>query len=352
MDTHGSDPNMPGLPQMPFTPPGGQTPYASAPPARRSGAGWKVFFGIVLGLSLVANVMLLAVVFAVVAVFSAGSGSMVDEVVVRPGRASNKIAVVSIAGMIAGDQADYFHRQIEAARKDKAVKGVIIRVNSPGGTIAASDRIYNEIRVFRKECSKPVVAFMEGLAASGGYYTSVACQKIIAEPTTITGSIGVISWYFAMQELLEDKLGIVPVVVTGGDKKDWPSAFRVPTEEQRQYLQERLIAPAYERFIRVVIDGRKDVLSEPEVRKLADGSIYTAELAMAEKLIDHVGYLDDAIDVVKSMAKVKEARVVEYRRPFTMSALLRGQESMSLKVDKMLIHELSRPELMYLWSAF
>ncbi|HEX42017.1 MAG TPA: signal peptide peptidase SppA [Phycisphaerales bacterium] len=352
MDTHCSDPNTPGLPQMPFTPPGGQMPYAPVPPTRRSGAGWKIFFGIVLGLSMLANAMLLAVVFAVVAVFSASSRSMVDEAVVRQGPASNKIAVVSIAGMIAGDQADYFHRQIEAARKDKAVKGVIIRVNSPGGTIAASDRIYNEIRMFRKECSKPVVAFMEALAASGGYYASVACEKIIAEPTTITGSIGVISWYFAMQELLEDKLGIVPVVVTGGEKKDWPSSFRVPTEEQRQYLQERLITPAYERFVQVVIDGRKGVLAEPEVRKLADGSIYTAELALAEKLIDRVGYLDDAIDVVKSMAKVKEVRVVEYRRPFTMSALLRGQESMSLKVDKMLIHELSRPELMYLWSAF
>ncbi len=349
MDFQDNGPKMPGMP--PQYPP---MPQMVAPQPRRSGAGWKVFFGIMLALSLIANAVLIMVVFVVIALFSAGSSSMLDEVTVREGPMTRKIAVVSITGTIAAEQANYFHQQLEAAKKDDSVKGVIIRVNSPGGTISASDRIYNEIQMFRKDCTKPVVAFMEGLAASGGYYASVACEKIIAEPTTITGSIGVISWYFAMQQLLEDKLGVVPVVVTGGDKKDWPSSFRVPTEEQRQYLEDRLIKPAYERFIQVVIAGRKDVLSEQEVRELADGSIYTAELALDKNLIDEIGYLDDAVDAVKAMAGIGDARVVEYRRPFSMASLLMGQtqQSASLKMDKTLIYELSRPELMYLWSAF
>ncbi len=99
---------------------------------------------------------------------------------------------------------------------------MIIRVNSPGGTISGSDQIHNEIVKYRSETNQPVVAFMQGVAASGGYYSSVACDKIIAEPTAITGSIGVIMGYLVLQQLLEEKLGIQPIVVKAGDKKDWP----------------------------------------------------------------------------------------------------------------------------------
>lgn len=115
---------------------------------------------------------------------------------------------------------------------------------------------------------------MQGIAASGGYYTSVACDKIIAEPTTITGSIGVISLYLVVQELLEHKLGILPVVIKAGAKKDWPSYFQAPSEEQLQYLQNKLVNPAYERFVQIVAEGRNATLTESQVRQLADGSIF------------------------------------------------------------------------------
>ncbi len=232
------------------------------------------------------------------------------------------------------------------------MKGLIVLVNSPGGTISGSDRIYKEILKFREEEKRPVIAFMQGVAASGGYYTSVACEKIIAEPTTITGSIGVISWWLVVQELLEDKLGVLPVVVKSGQKKDWPSSFRTPTPEEIQYLRDKVITPALERFVDVVADGRKESLMMAEVRQLADGGIFGAEEAKKEKLIDEIGYLDDAIEMVKKMAKIEKARVVQYRRPFSLAGFLSYRKSNFLKIDRATLYELSTPQILYLWSAY
>jgi len=142
---------------------------------------------------------------------------------------------------------------------------------------------------------------MQGVAASGGYYTSVACDKIIAEPTAITGSIGVIMGYLVVQELLEEKLGIQPVVIKEGRRKDWPSSFQPPTEEQLQYLQDKVLTPAYERFVQIVDEGRPS-LTLADVRRLADGGIYSTSEALNENLIDEIGYLDEAIKQVKSLA--------------------------------------------------
>ncbi|MBA7697802.1 putative signal peptide peptidase SppA [subsurface metagenome] len=244
------------------------------------------------------------------------------------------------------------YRQLNAARQDKRVKGLIVRVNSPGGTISGSDQIYKEILKYREKENKPVVAFMQGVAASGGYYTSVACDKIVAERTTITGSIGVISWYFVVKELLEKKLGILPVVVKSGEKKDWPSSFEEPNEVHRQYIKDKLIEPAYERFVEVVAKGRKSSLTEAEVRRLADGGIFGAQEALDEKLIDDVGYLDNAIELVKSMAKIDKAQVVEYRKPFSLAGFLSYRKPNFLKIDRTTLYELSTPQVLYLWSAY
>jgi protease-4 len=256
-----------------------------------------------------------------------------------------------VQGIINGEKARDIYSQIKTAKEDERVKGLIIRVNSPGGTISGSDQIYNEILKYRSEEDKPVVAFMQGVAASGGYYTSVACEKIIAEPTTITGSVGVIAGHFIFQELLEQKLGILPVIFKSGEKKDWPSPFQPITEEQRQYIQEKLIAPAYNRFVQVVADGRES-LTLADVKRLADGSIYGAEEALAEKLIDKIGYLDEAIEQVKSLAGIEKAQVVEYRRPFSLSYLLSSRSKNILKIDRTTLYELSTPQVLYLWSLY
>jgi protease-4 len=300
-----------------------------------------------------ANIALVLMLIGIIAVFAVGrSGSMLAEEVIREGPASAKIAVITVEGIIYGELAKDVYQQLEKARQDRHVKGLIIRVDSPGGLISASDQIYKEILKYRQTEGKPVVAFMQDIATSGGYYTSVACDKIIAEPTALTGSIGVIMGHFVFQELLENKLGILPVIITAGKKKDWPSSFHVPTEEQLQYLRDKLITPAYERFVQVVAEGRQSQLTIDDVKRLADGGIMGAQEALNEKLIDEIGYLDDAIGLVKSLAGIKEARVVEYRKPFSLASFLSYRSQNVFKIDKTMLYELSTPQVLYLWSAY
>jgi protease-4 len=347
----GSNISGPMQPQPPTPMPG----YGVSPPPARSparGTGWRIFWGIMLGFSVMANVVLFLMLIGVVALFATGQRGLLTEEVVREGPASHKIAMVTVQGIIHGELANDVYQQLKAARQDRRVKGIIVRVNSPGGTISASDQIYTQIRKFQQEEKKPVVAFMQGVAASGGYYASVACEKIMAEPTTITGSIGVISWWLVVQELLEDKLGVLPVTIKSGQKKDWPSSFRQPAPEELQYMQDKLVTPAYERFVEVVAEGRKASLSSERVRQLADGGIYGAREALEEKLIDEIGYLDEAIDLVKSMAGIDRARVVEYRKPLSLSDFLSYRQQNLLKLDKATLYELGTPQILYLWSAY
>ncbi|MEK7996449.1 MAG: signal peptide peptidase SppA [Planctomycetota bacterium] len=307
---------------------------------------------ILLVLSVMANIAMFLMLIGVIAVFATGQRSMLAEDVVREGPSRNRIAMVTVQGIIHGELANDVYRQLKAAREDRRVRGIIVRINSPGGTISASDQIYKEIRKYREEVKKPVVAFMQGVAASGGYYASVACDKIVAEPTTVTGSIGVISWWLVVQELLEDKLGVLPVTITSGQKKDWPSSFREPSPEELQYMRDKLITPAYERFVEIVAEGRKELLSPEAVRQLSDGSIFGAQEALEVKLIDEIGYLDRAIGMVKSMAGIDEAEVVEYRKPLSLMDFLSYRKASLPKLDRNLLYELGTPEILYLWSAY
>ena len=319
---------------------------------RRKGSGWRIFWGIVLALSFMANVALFMMLIGVVAIFATGQRGVLDEEIIREGPARNKIAMISLQGVIYGESASDIYRQLKIVRKDKHIKAVIIRVNSPGGTISASDQIYMEINKFRAEENIPVVAFMQGVAASGGYYASVACDEIIAEPTTITGSIGVISWYLVVQELLEDKLGILPVTIKSGRKKDWPSSFRKPEPDEIQYMRDKVITPALERFIEVIAEGRKATLTIEEIRKLADGGIFGAKEAKEEKLIDKVGYLDDAIELAKKWAKIDKAQVVQYRKPFSFANFFSYRKPNLLNLNRATLYELGTPQILYLWSAY
>jgi len=319
---------------------------------KKKGAGWRIFWGIVLALSVMANIALFTMLIGVIALFATGQRGILDEEIIRQGPSRNKIAMISLQGVINGESASDIYRQLKVVRRDKHVKAVIVRVNSPGGTISASDQIYNEICKFREEKNIPVVAFMQGVAASGGYYTSVACDQIIAEPTTITGSIGVISWYLVVQELLEDKLGILPVTIKSGRKKDWPSSFRKPEPEEIQYMRDKVITPALERFIEVIAEGRKATLTIEEIRKLADGGIFGAKEAKEEKLIDDIGYLDDAIELAKSLAKIDKAQVVQYRKPFSFTDFFSYRKPNLLNLNRAKLYELGTPQILYLWSAY
>ena len=320
-------------------------------PKQKKSTGWKIFFAIMLFFSVLANLAMVVILVATVAVFTARTTEGLIEEKIEFGPRKNKIAVVRLEGIINREMADDIIEQIESARKDINVKALIIRTFSPGGSVFASDRIHNQIKEFRHKTNKPVVAFMEGLAASGGYYTSVACDKIIAEPTTITGSIGVIMGHFVLKELLEEKLGIQPVVIKSGPKKDWPSSFSEVTDEQKEYLQNKLIGPAYERFVLLIAQGREEQLSLEEIRLLADGSIYNATEAMDNGLIDGIGYMDDAIELAKSLAGIEKASVVEYKRPFSLTSWLDSKTELLSRLDRAGLYELTTPQLMYIWHT-
>jgi protease-4 len=324
-----------------------QPPVVNTPKKR---TGWRIFWGIILGLSVLANIALFLMLIGLAAVFVVGQKGIFTEEVIQAGPRTAKIAVITVQGTIDDEQAQDVYKQIKSARQDKRVKGLILRVNSSGGTPSGSDQICNEIRKYRQEEDKPVVAFMQGIAASGGYYVSVGCDQIVAEPTAITGSIGVIAGYFVIQQLLEEKLGIQPAIFKSSEKKDWPSPYQQVTEEQRRYIQDKLITPAYDRFVQVVAEGRREVLTLADVKRLADGSIYGAKEALSEKLIDKIGYIDEAVEQVKSLAGIEKAQVVEYRKPFSLAYLLSSRSRNILKIDKSTLYELSTPQVLYLWS--
>jgi protease IV len=326
-----------------------QPPQITYPPVQKRKSGWRIFFGIILAFSLLANFVLFMIIIAVALFSSAGQQKGFSEELIKAGDKSNKIAVIDLKGIIMDDMAEEITKQFKIASKDSSIKAVIVKINSPGGTVSASDQIYHEIKNYRKNSGKPVLAFMEGMAASGGYYSSVACDKIIAEPTTITGSIGVIMSYLVLQDLLNQKLGIMPVTIKSGEKKDWPSAFHAPTEEQLKYIEDKLIQPAYKRFVQLVADGRPE-LETDEVFRLADGSIYYASEAKDLKLIDQIGYIDDAIQLASSMAKITKPHVIEYKKVFSFSDIFASNAKTSIKIDRATIYEFTNPQILYMWN--
>ncbi len=328
----------------------GNTYLNSPPSVPKKSIGWKIFFGIILAFSILANILLFVSLIIVGSISLAGTSKkgVYKENLIQTGPSCSKIVIINIEGIIQNEMAKEIAEQIDNAKADDKVKAVIFRIVSPGGAVGASDRLYYQINCYKKETGNPVVAFMDTLAASGGYYASAACDKIIAEPTAITGSIGVIMGHFVLQDLLEMKLGIKPVVVKSGPHKDWPTSFEPVTDEQLEYLNSKLIMPTYERFVSIVAESRKGVLDANQVKTLADGSIYNAQEAFDKKLIDEIGYLPDAIKLAKSLANLDKAKVVEYEKPFTFESIF-GANSMLHKFNRSTLYELTTPQLMYLW---
>jgi protease-4 len=331
--------------------------YESNPQSQRpKTSGWRIFLNIFLVLSIVGNIFLFLAVLGLGAVaatsgFSGSSSEFVEKVLVE-GPASKKIAVINLDGIIQDNVSEEVRLQIKAASESPQVKGVILRINSPGGMVSSSDQIHHYLKNLREKTGIPVVAFMQGIAASGGYYSAVACDHIIAEPTVITGSIGVIMNHLVFKDLLETKLGILPEVLKSGPKKDWPSMYAPMSEEQKQYLNEKLIVPTYDRFVDLVSEGRSATLSPEEVRKLADGSIYTAQEALHNGLIDEIGFFEDAVNSAKELAGLtnQDVRVVEYTQPLSWLSAL-GAKSQTPIIDSKVIEKLLVPQLMYIWDG-
>jgi len=209
----------------------------------------------------------------------------------------------------------FVREALRKAEEDSDVTGLIVRINSPGGSVAASDTIYHEIMNFKQKRKIPVVAYITELCASGGYYVASASDRIIASPAAVTGSIGVIAMKINLEGLFS-KIGVSGETFKSGPKKDFWSPFRPSTPEEKKMLQD-LINRFYERFIAVVYANRQKLLTEAEVRSLADGRILAAGEALEKKLIDRVAYLDETIGMMKQELDINQARVITYARPET-----------------------------------
>lgn len=236
------------------------------------------------------------------------------------------------------------------AEKDDDLAGIILRINSPGGTVAASDIIYHEIKGFESRKKVPVYTCITGLGTSGAYYIATATDLIVAHPTAVTGSIGVILLGFNLEGLL-DKVGISETTIKSGDKKDIMSPFRKSTPEELKIMQ-NIIDSFAARFRGVVLARRNNRLDEKELKKLADGRIYTADQALSAGLVDRVEYLDDAIDEMKKSLGLKEARIVTYYRQGSYKGSIysaAAKEINLINIDAGGLEMLSSPQFLYLW---
>ncbi|MBS1912585.1 MAG: signal peptide peptidase SppA [Bacteroidetes bacterium] len=208
-----------------------------------------------------------------------------------------------------------FAEAMESARKDASVKAVVIRIDSPGGDAGASDAMWREVMLTRK--LKPVIVSMGGVAASGGYYVAAAADTIVADPTTITGSIGVFGLWFTMQKLFEEKLGVHMETIKTGPNADMFSASRPPTDLERSILA-RHIDTTYQRFLNVVAQGRK--MSVADVDQIAQGRVWTGEQARERHLVDVLGGLDSAVSIAAHRVGLKEGtysvRILPRQRTF------------------------------------
>lgn len=233
----------------------------------------------------------------------------------KTGISQDKIAVVNILGPIRASMksSDPFARDSEKIVKrlkkineNASVKAVVLRINSPGGTVAAVQEIYSELLKMKKN-GKFIVASFSDIAASGGYYIACGADEIVAQPGTLTGSIGVILEIGNFSELMK-KIGVKIETVKSGKHKDIGNFSREMTIEERKILQD-LINNAYEQFLSAVVTGRK--LDEAKARKLADGRIFTGAQAKSEGLVDMLGGLDDAIEKAKKLAGIKgEVKII------------------------------------------
>jgi protease-4 len=373
MDTESNVPPEMNPPAPPSPPPVTPPPFLRPPPmvppppppafpsrAPNRGSGWKAFaiiiLVILLGFSLLLNFSqaLRRAVRGGVSNYSGNAAPKLEEVTIRESTSTNKIAVIPVEGIISGDaeqggeynMVTLIKDQLKRAKADPQVRAVILKVNSPGGEVLASDEIANAIRSFQKKSEKPVVVSMGSLAASGGYYISAPSTYIVANELTITGSIGVIMHGLNYRGLL-DKIGVRPEVFKSGKYKDMMSGTKSQEEitpEERQMVQD-LIDETFGKFKRVVGDGRKAAYQlngksgtplSADWESYADGRILSGNEALKLGLVDAIGDFDSAVDHTKTLVKIDNAELVEYQPMFELSnlfKLLGKSDAKAVKVE-------------------
>lgn len=280
------------------------------------------------------------------------------------GKGGDKVLLVDIKGMISNKKkvsalgvemnaglVDHVRETLKKAEKDEKVKALILRINTPGGTVTSSDIIYHEIKTFKERKNIKVYAIVMDLAASGGYYVAQAADHIIVHPTSLTGSIGVIALKVNMSGLME-KVGVDFEVVKSGDHKDFLSPFRPLSEDEREIFQ-KTIDNLHQRFVSTIEDNRKQ-LNRGQIEKLADGRIYTSQQALDAKLVDQIAYMDEAEEYIKKDLGLEELRLVVYHRKGQYKSNIYSNQPIPPTVNFNFVNlnfipETPGPNFMYLW---
>jgi protease-4 len=255
-----------------------------------------------------------------------------------------------------------FTQQLDKAASDPSVKAVVLRVNSPGGTVSASDAMYELVKRFKARTGKPVVASAQEVAASGAYYVSCACDKIVAQPTSIVGSIGVVFETMQFEGTLQ-KLGITSEAIKSGSLKDMGSPFRAIKPEEKIVMQ-GMVEEYFTRFVGIV-SGNRPVTEQPVAdlsryeestyRGTYSGRVFSGERARELGLVDETGLLEDAVKLAKSMAHVPGAAVVMYTRPYGYGGSIYASTSLALpradvmKLELPGVNEFLPAGFYYLW---
>lgn len=307
---------------------------------QKSGGRW--FWGIFISLLVMSFLFVgLALIMFSMALVKTGDKNF-DYEEVRSG--NGKIAIVELDFTII-DSAPIV-RQFKKYREDKSIKAIVLHVNSPGGGVAASQEMYEEVKKTR-DSGKPVIVSFGSIAASGGYYVACGSNLIVSNPGTLTGSIGVIISFVNFKELSE-KIGIKDVTIKSGELKDSGNPLRDMNEKDRAYFQE-IVDDSYEQFLDVVSKERK--IDKDELRNIANGRVYTGRQAKEIKLVDSLGTLEDAIRIAGQIAKIEgePAIVKEKRRNNIFDYLIENMTNNQIKILKEEVYNeyLNKPVLQY-----
>ncbi len=361
-ETNRSVPPPPMLPPQLYPPP----PWWVNPP-KTSGVKkfFRLLFILLFILSVWMNIVLGSIAFG-------GARDKMEAAVIEEGNGKDIVAVYEVAGMIDSKAAANLESFYQVVRDTAAIKAVVIRIDSGGGGVGASDEMYSRIKSIRDDLKKPLIVSMGSVAASGGYYIAAPADEIFAEPATVTGSIGVIAVWPVLKGTLE-KIGVQMVTIRSSDAREWKARenyWEVPDEKILRSVGD-MLDKMQQRFEQVVRDGRGDKIklgpveaveatastgaaatsapAKPPGRSPLNGQVFVTSEAIANGLVDKLGYLNDAIAAAASKAGVSKPKVLEYHKKSGLLSAMSNAESRQ-QLDVKLLDEITSPRVMMLWK--